>query len=161
MPCTFDVVTDEWVGVYPENYVVCEACRAVVMLKAQTGGGAHWDWWVVGGRFNGLLIGKPEPVYVGMTGSDDPQVQARLREYSNLEARFGANTGSIEQALETMRLDAFVTPDCRWFGPDHPEFEAEVRSKGEGPTWSWRTKRECVLRHYGSGHLVVGVDAHS
>jgi hypothetical protein len=118
----------------------CEICEGRGVYEVSRDPAQHHDWWIVGGRWNGLL----GPL-----------------------SGLGANVARLEDFPEHLCPQAVVTPEGDWHeGPSTQPANAEFRDAEDVPEderialaeWA-RTVRSFVERY--RGHLAVAVDCHS
>lgn len=140
-----------------------------------------WDWWELGGRFNGVITGEPRPAGLEQTISSGPSVGRAIM--GNLGATLGA-CGSSEGAeieanvelVETLRLagdgrrispTALVLPlgcctdEHRWF--DHVEWH-EIKPGtraflGVSANADFKTMIRAAYVRF-SDHAVAGIAYH-
>jgi hypothetical protein len=103
-----------------------------------------WDYWAVGGRWDGVLGGAKPPLWKRLLG-------ARRK---GPEAHHGRNSLPVSQLTPTQRALGvmLLTPDGALLeAPVHPEGEAQRR---------WEAERDEALARY-PDHWVVAVDCHT
>jgi hypothetical protein len=105
---------------------------------------AKWDWWVIGGRWNGEIRGAPRNDETGFNfGAEYHQLAENLLPVSQLEHR--------------LTCFAVVTPDGSWHERGHMGMWAIVTGEKEQDAWD---KEVMALLQQHQGDLLVGVDCH-
>ncbi|HJN16135.1 MAG TPA: hypothetical protein QGH10_11610 [Armatimonadota bacterium] len=137
----------------------CILCLIAGQTRSICKARAEWDWWVVGGRFNGLLTGNHEYLGVGASRPDDPEAKARLAKYSDFNVKLRANTALPEDVCIDWYLRAIVTPDFHWVEIAYKQGEPGEKATLEDPD-HWLARQREVLKRYQDGHVIVSIDAH-
>lgn len=128
----------------------------------QTGSG-HWDWYRIGGRWDGVLFPDKEECAACAQNSIECH-------YSTKHEQLKENSRPVEELLEGIesRIAAVLTPDGKWLEGEkvweHPEFKSfkeegykELNSRLED---EWRCNvRRILVEH--NGCYATSVDIHS
>lgn len=121
----------------------------------------HWDWFVIGGRWDGALY--PE--------QDDGHVCPSFHcGYSDLHHQLGKNARPVQDIPEGVerQIAAIITPDGRWLECvntyDHPEFKSfndeGYQALSDRLDEEWRRQvRRILVEHNDCG--AISVDIHS
>jgi len=163
VPCK--LVEGKSVPDLPKQYIECDLCRAHGTMRAMLGVHAEWDWWLLGGRFNGRLVGNPEPLdarFIGWYPDGSPEaeaLEARWRKHEDLQVWLDANTLPAGELTAQHGLDVLVTPDFGWIASGACEADFGPRLGPRSPE-EWLATLGSVRTQYGVGHVVVGIDAH-
>ena len=116
----------------------CDVCPGTGVWLASRNPAEHWDYWSIGGRWDGVLLGKPR--------GDDVDGTMRLDD----------NCVPVTQLPPGLMPPAIVTPDGLWH--ENPQWD---------PAWpfpegrqDWHDEVRELLQRY-QHCLTVAVDCHS
>lgn len=123
----------------------------------------HWDWYVIGGRWDGALY--PE--------NEQPHECSIECHYSEFHRQFGKNVRPVAELPEGIEgsIAAILTPDGQWLEPvptyNHPEFPGwgensrdAYRALSDRLNADWRCQvRRTLVEHNTS--TAVSVDIHA
>ena len=123
----------------------CDECRGTGAYKSTYNPNSKWDWWVIGGRWNGELIGKARDDGDGGFNFGD--------EFHSLRE----NSCKVQDIADGFIPFAVITPDGEW------------HEKGEMGWWGmasnkkkeslWKKEVEAIFKQY-PDHIAVLLDCH-
>jgi hypothetical protein len=128
----------------------CEECDGTGLAKTTYNPDSKWDWWVIGGRWNGEIRAERRRSEDGFNfGEEFHQISE--------------NITSVEDYLDQINKEnadvpfAIVTPDGEWNEEGTMGWFGIVSN--EDKKWDDRAKE--ILKEYsGKNFAIVGVDAH-
>ena len=135
--------------------VVCEQCNGTGKYETTSNPNSHWDWYVIGGRWDGEIQGKRRDDGQGGFNFDDEHHQV---EYNSMQVK------DLLKDLPTEVLDtltgerglfcprALVTPDGEW----HEKTDSEFFGKSSD---HWEKEVFELLQKYRE-YNIIGVDCH-
>lgn len=124
----------------------CDQCGGIGEYETTSNWSAKWDWWRIGGRWDGTIKGEE-------TESEDNGFNFQPQ-HENPES----NTASTDFLFEKQIIPfAIVTPDGVWHEEGDMGWWGMVKDKKDKINW-----KEEVLEIYKSleGHIAVGCDLH-
>jgi hypothetical protein len=124
----------------------CSECAGTGENETASNFNAKWDWWRIGGRWDGAIKGEEAK-------SEDNGINFNSQ-HENPES----NTASTDFLLEKQIIPfAIVTPDGEWHEEGDMGWWGMVKDKKDQSNW-----KEEVLQIYKSlkGHIAVGCDLH-
>jgi hypothetical protein len=105
---------------------------------------SRWDWYVIGGRWNGVIAGKPR---------DDDQGGFN---FANEFHQLSENVATVKDAAVT-ECFAFVLPDEKWLAAGDMGWWGMVSNEASEDKWN-AALQELAAKY--ADHLIVGVDCH-
>jgi len=128
----------------------CSSCKGTGIYKTTYNPDSKWDWWVIGGRFNGVIRAEHRSSADGFNFDE---------EYQKLEE----NITSVEDYVEQIEKNktqlpfAIVTPDGEWYEEGNMGWFAVVSNKNK----KWEDDAIDILKEYsGKDYAIVGIDLH-
>lgn len=107
---------------------------------------SKWDWWVIGGRWDGRMLGLDE--------IDDGQGGFNFDDTFHTLKR---NSAHIDDIAPDFVPFAFVTPDGKWHEKGKMGWWAVTH--GEQPEHEWKKEWENALKKYPNS-IAVSLDCH-
>lgn len=104
--------------------------------------GSHWDWWTIGGRWDGELVGEAPDEWDMLVPPSVPSLERNMSLVSFRHPDF--------------RPWAVVTPDGEWHERAQMGWFGMARSEHDD---DWSARCEDIFARY-PDHLVVAVDCH-
>lgn len=135
---------------YQKPSPTCEDCHGSGTVTSTYNPLSKWDWWSIGGRWDGALIEDR----VGNSNSPD-----RMRTHEHI--RNVVPLEELVQRAEAGNLFTFyavITPDGEWHGRGNMGWFG--MSSDKMPTESWETLSLDAYRKYAEGHDIVLIDMH-
>jgi len=122
----------------------CEECHGTGKRQTTYNPDSKWDWYVVGGRWNGEIKGEPR---------DDADGGFNFgSEFHGIEE----NSCRVEEICKGIPF-AILTPEGEWIERGKMGWWGMTIDEKDGDEWAETVKR--VFEKY-AGHLAVGVDCH-
>jgi len=122
----------------------CSECHGRGTYTSTYNPNRKWDWWQIGGRWDGVLRGK-EPLYInGFTLAD-------------FHERVGHNLVKMAELTRECMPFAFVLPDGTWLQQGEMRWWGIVQREDVSPEM-WETKTLDALKARYGGLRVVAVD---
>ncbi len=124
----------------------CSECGGTGEYESTSNYNAKWDWWRIGGRWDGSIKGEEAESEDNGFNFDS--------QHENPES----NTASTDFLLEKQIIPfAIVTPDGKWHEEGEMGWWGMVKDRKEKTNW-----KEEALQIYKSleGHIAVGCDLH-
>ena len=112
----------------------CENCKGTGTYKSEYNPKAKWDWWVVGGRWNGLIK--------GITSTTE-SIENNLEKAGKIKAK------NFPFAI--------VTPEGEWVGQGDMGWFAIVSNEKDQNTWTKTC--QTIFKKY-KDLDVIGIDCH-
>lgn len=126
----------------------CSKCHGTGFYKTTYNPDSKWDWYRIGGRWDGDLIESPRRSDNGFNWDTDHQ-------------QLQNNSVPLEELLQRETLFTFfalVTPDGQWHEKGRMGWFAMVSD--EMPEEGWETVSLNLYKKYREGHDIILVDAH-
>lgn len=125
----------------------CEECKGTGKYTSTRNPKSKWDWWVIGGRWDGVTTGGPGHDRNNPAPLSARELAGNVTRASDLAA--DSSSSRIPYALVTPDGEWHARGQMGWFG----------MSSGDEPRKEWETRvRGLYAQHQDA--LVVGVDCH-
>ena len=113
-------------------------------------GESYWDWWVVGGRWDGVIKGKPTRDGDGFNfGNEHHQLEHNTIEVDQLLKALG-KLSVLDEVITRLKGEEIPTLPCSIVTPDG--FEGDINDE---------RVIEILKQYAGQGYKIVGVDYHN
>lgn len=133
---------------YQQPNAECRDCNGKGTYESTYNPASKWDWYRVGGRWDGALIENPRSTDNGFNWGDD-------------HTQLQNNSVPVEELLgrkELFTFFALVTPDGEWHEKGRMGWFASVSDAM--PPEAWETVCRNIYTRYREDHDIVLVDAH-
>lgn len=129
----------------------CEDCGGSGIRQTAYNPNSKWDWYVVGGRWDGYLTQNRQYSENGFNfGEKHHQIDNNTVSVSDYLAR---------QNTEDFGLFAYVTPTGEWVERGEMGWWAVVSNEKDGS--DWHQEQINLLERYNDGnYIIVGLDCH-
>ena len=124
----------------------CEDCHGTFKVKTNYNEDAKWDWWRIGGRWDGEMFGHHR--LQGPSNERDRIDWHYSDELETLDRNYGL-VGDLRK-----RPMSILTPDGFWHDPGAIGF---ILTGDQEEKWSFESGK--ILGRY-KGHYAVGIDCH-
>jgi len=124
----------------------CDYCHGSGTYTSTYNPKSKWDWWQIGGRWDGVLAGTPAENEDGLNFGPNPE-------------RLGNNLVRVEDLTRERMPFAFVLPDGTWLQQGEMGGWGIVHREDISPEM-WETKTLDALKARYGGLRVVAVDCH-
>ena len=121
----------------------CKTCRGTGKYKTQYNPKSKWDWWRIGGRWDGAVINDPKTSENGFN-FDDKHEQA-------------SHNMCLVSSVDGHLPHAIITPLGEWY--EHGEMGYWGMEFHEMPEEEWEVIAKSIYKKY-SDHMAVGIDCH-
>lgn len=130
----------------------CNSCHGTGTYRTTYNPQSQWDWYVIGGRWDGELIETPRDDGKGgfNHGDEHHQLQNNSCPVAELVQRWDAGKPYLFFAL--------VTPDGVWH--ERANMGWWGMTSDEMPKEAWEQQSIDIYRRYADGHDIVQLDAH-
>lgn len=130
----------------------CDSCHGTGTYRTTYNPQSQWDWYVIGGRWDGNLIETPrdDGQHGFNHGTEHHQLQNNSCPLSELVQRWDAGKPYLFFAL--------VTPDGVWH--ERANMGWWGMTSDEMPKEAWEQQSIDIYRRYADGHDIVQLDAH-
>jgi hypothetical protein len=127
----------------------CDSCGGTGKAKSTYNPKSKWDWWVIGGRYDGLVKGERRDDGDGGFNFGEAHHQPRFNvaPASEVIAKIGTD--------DEVGFFALVTPDGEWHERGRLGWWGNVRGEKD----DWDVGKNQLLRAH-PNCLIVGVDYH-
>jgi len=135
---------------YTKDGEVCKECQGTGIAKSTYNPNSKWDWWVIGGRWDGVMC--------ALDRIDDKGGGFNFGDKFHTEERNVCSIEDFKKDRENRIGFALVTPDGQWhekgtmgwFGISHDDMAIQ----------DWDNYVKKLLASMPLDYKVVGVDAH-
>lgn len=130
----------------------CSECNGTGLYKSQYNPKSEWDWYVVGGRWDGDMIGNEQSSDNGFNfGAQHRTIKNNIAPVADLIKRFEENPEDLYTFF------AVVTPDGAWHERGNMGWWGIVTDEKDAGDWEGQVK-SMYLAH--KDFYIVSIDAH-
>lgn len=129
---------------------LCETCNGSGTVDVTYNPDSKWDWWVIGGRWDGVMASKP-PIGGGIGGFN-------FGEKFHTPHRNACTLQEFKVDYKDRLGFAQVTPDGSWH--ERGQIGWFGTASGEKKETEWKDEVKSLLFSLPDDCMVVGVDAH-
>ena len=127
----------------------CDACEGSGILISTENDDAKWDWWRIGGRWDGSMIDQPASSEHGFNlGEQHQQLKYNCLPVAQL----------VERGEATYYPFALVTPDGVWHEKATMGWFGMTSNESEESGWQERVRT--LYARYAEGYVAVSCDLH-
>ena len=144
---------------YEKPLADCEDCKGTGLEKVRYNPNSHWDWFVVGGRWDGAIQNKPREDGKGgfNFGDEHHQVKNNSISVEDMTDAVKRVTKVLEGGVDCCIPFALVTPDGAWHEKGRMGWFGMSANEKEDNVWE---KQVMDLLEANPECLVIGVDCH-
>lgn len=141
-------------GVDKRTPLACSECKGTGKVSTNYNPNAKWDWYVIGGRWDGHLTHKEPDVKDG----DNFPYDEKYKNIGNNITTVNQHLLEVKKDFEKNRCFGLIDSKGHWFEKGKMGWWAIVSN--EKKTGTWKKEYIDVLKHENKDNLIVALDCH-